>query len=90
MTIKNQILKTINPVRILHIIKSFYIVETKNILNKNDEFILLNLDFLSFIGLEEKTPYLMFCEIIERNKKIESTELLIKVINIIKYDIEKR
>ncbi len=79
MTIERQNLKTIKLERMVHVIKYFYIVETKDILNKYDEYILVNLDFLDFIDLEEKVPYLTLCEIIERNQKLESTELLIKV-----------
>ncbi len=89
MTIERQNLKTIKLERMVHIIKYFYIVETKDILNKYDEYILVNLDFLDFIDLEEKVPYLTLCEIIERNQKLESTELLIKVVCSIKEDIEK-
>ncbi len=88
MTIEKQNLKTIKLDRMVHIIKYFYIVETKDILNKYDEYILVNLDFLDFIDLEEKVPYLTLCEIIERNQKLESTELLIKVVCSIKEDIE--
>ncbi len=89
MTIERQNLKTIKLERMVHVIKYFYIVETKDILNKYDEYILVNLDFLDFIDLEEKVPYLTLCEIIERNQKLESTELLIKVVCSIKEDIEK-
>ncbi len=88
MTIERQNLKTIKLDRMVHIIKSFYIVETNMTLNKDDEFILVNLDFLNFIDLEEKVPCLMLCEIIDRNKKLEYTELLIKVVCSIKENIE--
>ncbi len=83
MNIESQVLKTVKLERRMHLIKSFFLIETKDKLQRGTEHILVDLYF------ERDTKYLMLCEIIEQSKRFEYTKLLIKVIRDIKQDIKR-
>ncbi len=83
MTIKSQDLSKIKLERRVHLIKGFFLIETKDEIQQDTQYILVDLYF------EKETPYLMLCEIIEQNKRFEYTKLLIKVIRDIKQDIKR-